>query len=88
MGGGSMNKHIERKIVELSCGVGDTVYIKGKPAKISFIHIEEEPIYCIQIDCFGVSCHRCPFKGSTGYYEFSDDDIGKTVFLTKEETEE
>ncbi len=87
-----MNKYIGRKIVELSCSVGDTVYINGKPVKVSFIHIEEKPTYCIQIDCIEASCHRCPFKGDnkicTGYYEFSDDDIGKTVFLTKEEAEE
>ncbi len=86
-----MNKHIGRKIVELSCSVGDTVYINGKPVKVSFVHIEEKLTYGIQIDCFNTDCDCCPFKDNkdncTDYYEFSDDDIGKTVFLTKLEAE-
>ena len=77
--------------------VGDIVYIKGEALKISFIHIEKEIYYCIQFDC--EECCVCPFyedevswEGehdcrTNGYLEFTANDIGKTVFLTREEAE-
>lgn len=77
--------------------VGDIVYIKGEAFKISFIHIEKEIYYCIQFDC--EECCVCPFyedevswEGehdcrTNGYIEFTANDIGKTVFLTREEAE-
>ena len=86
------------RLIELPCAVGDTVWIKGIPVEISFIHIDNEVTYCIQFDC---SCcaDDCPFyedevswEGehdckSLGYMEFKNEDIGKTVFRTKEEAE-
>ena len=71
--------------------VGDTVYINGKPAEVSFIHIEHDMTFCIQIDCFWKDCEDCCFVDSNtcnnGYFEFTASDIGKTVFLTRESAE-
>lgn len=82
-------------VVVPPCKVGDKVYIKNKPLVISFIHIESEIIkYVIQFDC--CDCGDCPFYENiegeyfcitNGYIEFTANDIGKTVFLTKEEAE-
>lgn len=84
-------------LVRLPCKVGDTVYIKGVPVKVSGINIENEITYYVHIDCY--DCGDCPFyedenswEGEhdckiSGYLEFTDDDIGKTVFLTREEAE-
>jgi hypothetical protein len=94
-------KHYKDKslIVELPCKVGDTVYIKGEPVTIDFIHIDETISCCVTFDCYKRDCCACPFyeddvswEGehdcrTQGYYEFTADDIGKTVFLTKEEAE-
>lgn len=78
--------------------VGDTVYIKGDPVEISFIHIEDEIYYCVQFDCAERDCSTCPFYEDEiswegehncktyGYIEFTANDIGKTVFLTREDT--
>lgn len=74
------------KFTELSLNVGDTVYIKGIPLKISFIHIEKEIVYAIEFDCS--KCDDCPFSDNkhncktNGYFEFTDKDIGKTVLLS------
>ena len=77
--------------------VGDTVFIKGEALNISFMRIEEEIYYGIQFDC--EECCVCPFYedevswegehdcGTNGYLEFTANDIGKTVFLTREEAE-
>ncbi|MCM1115692.1 MAG: hypothetical protein NC397_09370 [Clostridium sp.] len=85
------------KYIELPCKVGDTVYVKGVPLIISFLHIESEVYFVIQFDCD--DCFKCPFyedevsfEGehdcrTRGYLEFSEKDIGKTVFLTKSEAE-
>ena len=79
----------------LPCKVGDTVYINGVALKISFIHIENEISFVVQFDCD--SCDDCPFyvddvsfEGehdckTNGYIEFTEKDIGKTVFLEKKE---
>ena len=80
------------------CKVGDTVYIKNRPLIISFLHIDENSIsFVVQFDCD--DCYTCPFyedyvsfEGehdckTMGYIEFTEEDIGKTVFLTKEEAE-
>lgn len=87
----------EGRLVVLPCKVGDTVYIKGVPLIISFIHIEDDVHYAIQFDCD--DCDGCPFyedevswEGEhdckrNGYLEFSESDIGKTVFLTREAAE-
>lgn len=90
---------LEHGVIVLSCKVGDTVYIKGKPVKISFFHIENEITYCVQLDCEKLDCFSCPFYedevsweiehdcGTYGYREFTEREIGKTVFLTREEAE-
>lgn len=82
------------KSLEVHCKPGDTVYIKGKPVKVSFLHIEEDIHYCCQWDCD--EC-PCPFyeevvswEGEAdcrinGYIEFTDKDIGRTVFLSDQE---
>ena len=88
---------LENGVIVPPCKVGDIVYIKGEALKISFIHIEKEIYYCIQFDC--EECCVCPFyedevswEGehvcrTNGYLEFTANDIGKTVFLTREEAE-
>ncbi len=80
------------------CKVGDVVYIKNRPLIISFLHIENEVYYVVQFDCD--DCGDCPFyeddvsfEGehdckTMGYIQFTEKDIGKTVFLTKEEAEQ
>ena len=90
---------LEHGVIVLPCKVGDTVYIKGNPVKISFLHIENEITYCVQFDCEKLDCFSCPFYedevswegehdcGTYGYIEFTESDIGKTVFLTREEAE-
>lgn len=80
------------------CKVGDTVYIKNRPLIISFLYIDNEVYYVIQFDCD--DCGDCPFyeddvsiEGehdckTMGYIQFTEKDLGKTVFLTEEEAEE
>ena len=80
--------------IEVYCKPGDTVYIKGCPVTVTFLHIEEDIHYCCQWDCD--KCH-CPFYakvvsregkvdcGTKGYIEFTKKDIGKTVFLSSQE---
>lgn len=90
---------IENGVIVPPCKVGDTVYIKNRPLIISFLHIEENNIsFVIQFDCG--NCDTCPFyeddvsfEGehdckTMGYIEFTEEDIGKTVFLTREEAEQ
>jgi predicted nucleic acid-binding Zn finger protein len=91
---------LKKNVIVLPCKAGDTVYIKGAPAEVSFIHIEKEITYCVQIDCGTYDCDDCPFYEDEiswegehdckhhGYIEFNDDDIGKTVFLTRGEAEQ
>ena len=79
------------------CKVGDKVYIKNRPLIISFLHVANEVYYVVQFDCD--DCGDCPFyedevsfEGehdckTMGYIQFTEKDIGKTVFLTKEEAE-
>ncbi len=86
------------KYIELPCKVGDTVYIKGVPLVVSFVCIDDEANFVIQFDC--EDCYKCPFyedevsfEGehdcrTQGYLEFTESDIGKTVFLTKSEAEQ
>lgn len=85
---------LENGVIVLPIKVGGTVYIKGEAVKISHIHIEEEVIYCIQLDCGERDCCCCPFYEDSvswegehdckryGYIEFTANDIGKTVFFT------
>lgn len=79
---------LENNVLPLEIKPGDTVYINGLALKVSFVHIDDKVYYCVQIECAGEDCRECPlfFIGSeycNGYIEFTADDIGKTVFLTK-----
>lgn len=82
---------IENGVILPLVKVGGTVYINGKPAEVSFISIESDISFCIQVDCFWKDCKDCCFVDSNicnnGYFEFTASDIGKTVFLTREEAE-
>lgn len=84
--------------LNLICAVGDTVYIKGEAVKVSFIHIDETITYGMIFEC-KKRCFMCPFCEEAfslkdeyecltpGYYQFTADDIGKTVFFSREEYE-
>ena len=88
---------LKNGVIVPMCKVGDTVYVKGVSVKVSDIRIDNEITYCVQIDCN--ECCVCPFyedvvswEGehdcvTNGYLEFTADDIGKTVFLTREDAE-
>lgn len=89
---------LDNGVIVPLCSVGDTVYIKNKPVNVSFIHIDNKDVtYCVEFDC--VDCYACPFYedvvswegehdcATNGYLEFTADDIGKTVFLTREDAE-
>ena len=82
---------LDNGVIVLPVKVGGTVYINGKPAEVSFISIESDISFCIQVDCFWKDCKDCCFVDSNicnnGYFEFTASDIGKTVFLTREEAE-
>ncbi|MGN1303747.1 MAG: hypothetical protein ACI4YB_01800 [Oscillospiraceae bacterium] len=79
---------LENGVIVPPVKVGGTVYINGKPAEVSFIHIEHDMTFCIQVDCFWRDCEDCCFADSdtcnNGYFAFTADDIGKSVFLTRE----
>ena len=89
---------LKNGVIVPMCKVGDTVYIKNKPVKVSSIHIDNKDVtYCVEFDC--VDCYVCPFYedvvswegehdcATNGYLEFTADDIGKAVFLTNDEAE-
>lgn len=92
-----VNHLLANGVIVTPCKVGDTVYIKNRPLIISFLHIENEVYYVVQFDCD--DCGDCPFyedevsfEGehdckTNGYIQFTEEDIGKTVFLAKEEAE-
>ena len=80
--------------------MGDIVYIDNAPHNVVHITIEEDGIsycakyYCDEYEC----CKECPFAKEISfgevimcegneYHEFTASDIGKTVFLTREEAE-
>lgn len=75
------------RFVELPCKVGDTVYFADDaimlPAEVDTIRIREDGIFCewVQWD----RSYETAEVWDTG--EFKPDDIGKTVFLTREEAE-
>lgn len=75
------------RFVELPCKVGDTVYFVDDeimlPAEVDTIRIREAGIFFewVQWD----RSYETAEVWDTG--EFKSDDIGKTVFLTREEAE-
>lgn len=80
---------LENNVIPLELKPGDTVYIKGKAVKISYVYIGDEVFYCIHQRCYDTHCHDCPLyyigdENCDGYFEFKAEDVGKTVFLTKE----
>ncbi len=74
-----------RKTIDLPCYIGDTVYFAVKnrwdSAIIDGIHIDEQGIMFtwVQYDV-GVDVIECWDDG-----DFDIDDIGKTVFLSRED---
>ena len=80
--------------------MGDIVYIDNAPHNVVHITIEEDGIsYCAKYDCDEYECCKeCPFAKEISFgevimcegnecHEFIASDIGKTVFLTREEAE-
>lgn len=73
-------------LMELPCKVGDTVYISGREyaAQIDEIVIKANG----DITFFWLEYDRGPeLEELWDYGEFTPEDIGKTVFLTREEAE-
>lgn len=63
----------ESLIIELPCRVGDTVWYYDH----SFV-IENITIYANRV------VYRCGNSGTEEYMAFDNNDVGKTVFLTRE----
>lgn len=90
---------LENGVTVLPAKVGDTVYIKNEPHDILAMYIEGNEIsYIANYDCEERNCLECPFAKEISfgevimcekseYSEFTASDIGKTVFLTREEAE-
>ena len=91
---------LENGVIVPPVKVGDIVYIDNAPHNVVHITIEEDGIsycakyYCDEYEC----CKECPFAKEISfgeaimcegneYHEFTASDIGKTVFLTREEAE-
>lgn len=77
--------------------VGGTVYIKNEPHEVLCMQIEKDISYYARFNC-DEHCSECPFARKVSfldstlcvaeeYHEFTANDIGKTVFLTREEAE-
>ena len=82
---------ISQGVIVPTVSPGDVVYIDNHPMVVSFLHIEENAdiVYVIQFNCD--DCTDCPFYKDDevvckthGYIEFTDNDIGVTVFLKKD----
>ena len=75
----------EGRLVVLPCKVGDTVYVRGEsfPCEIEQITITEDYIN-FEWASFDRS-YECTECWDEGVFKLSD--IGKTVFLTREEAE-
>lgn len=91
--GGLVDYLLENGVVVLPCKVGDTVYIVHNTAESIELDCSETCIYTTVID----SIHMSGIVEYHMLYKkiihpdcdfFSDKDIGKTVFLTKEEAEQ
>ena len=90
---------LENGVTVLPVKVGDIVYIDNAPHNVAYIMIEEDGIsYCAKHDCDERNCLECPYAKEISfgevimcegneYHEFTASDIGKTVFLTREEAE-
>lgn len=79
------------RFVELPCKVGDRVYLDN-------LHIKYADVIGIYIDAFGGVfdlriCTNIPLANGFGYEyfiskDYTFEDIGKRIFLTKEEAEQ
>ena len=91
---------LENGVIVPLVKMGDIVYIDNAPHNVVHITIEEDGIsYCAKYDCDEYECCKeCPFAKEISfgevimcegneYHEFTASDIGKTVFLTREEAE-
>ena len=90
---------LENGVTVLPAKVGDTVYIKNEPHDILAMYIEGNEIsYIANYDCDERNCLECPYAKEilfgevtmcekSEYSECTASDIGKTVFLTREEAE-
>lgn len=94
---------LQKGVIVPSCKVGDKVYVGNLHTKISEIIIETDITFMCYFDCDwvieNVGCGDCPFADwyttyegdidcqAMGCFSFTEKDIGKTVFLTKEEAE-
>ena len=91
---------LENGVIVPPVKMGDIVYIDDSPHNVVHITIEEDGIsYCAKYDCDEYECCKeCPFAKEISfgevimcegneYHEFTASDIGKTVFLTREEAE-
>ena len=91
---------LENGVIVPPVKVGNIVYIDNAPHNVVYITIEEDGIsYCAKYDCDEYECCKeCPFAKEISfgevimcegneYHEFTASDIGKTVFLTREEAE-
>ena len=91
---------LENGVIVPPVKMGDIVYIDNAPHNVVHITIEEDGIsYCAKYDCDEYECCKeCPFVKEISfgevimcegneYHEFTASDIGKTVFLTREEAE-
>lgn len=91
-------------VIAPPCRVGQTVYVGNLHTAISEIIVGKEINFMCYFDCEcvmeNVGCGDCPFAEwhetyegdidcqTYGCFSFTEKDIGKTVFLTKEEAEE
>lgn len=94
------DKLLENGVIVPLVNVGDTVYIKGESVEVvEFLHIDKEINYLASVDCEARYCGDCPFYEDDISWEgehdcktygclvFTAKDIGRTVFLTREEVE-
>ena len=89
--------------IRLPCKVGDKVYVKNHEITIGEVFLGEELLFSCYFDCDwfveNIGCENCPFADweqsyegewdcrTRGWFSFAEKDIGKTVFLTREEAE-
>ena len=89
------NLQKEGRLVELPCNVGDTIYVITSPYNI--VDCEEnyrQPPQIFECIIESISLYKCGTRQYRAFFnnEFvahylTDDNFGKTVFLTREEAE-
>lgn len=76
------------KIVELPCKVGDTVYFIKSAFSMAAFPIEAKHVSIRGIDCDGEVMYAAITSYNKIERRFTSNDIGKTVFLTREAAEQ